>query len=169
MMLNMKLTLILSFALLFSNNPKQVILPNDFAIRLNDGTDAVDTFHNMYSRKDVPVIRIDGSDAEPIDSTIDFNFSASEKLIIYKELLKVDYASFPKEIKVKCQAEMLPSSLIIMIVRVNGKEKLISYDDGCISTSKRVKDFQRLVTLVYGLAKHHEGVRKLPASVSLKL
>ncbi|WP_460551082.1 hypothetical protein [Hymenobacter daeguensis] len=165
----MELILILFVTLFSTNSPKQVVLPNDFAIRLNNGTDALDTFYGMYSRRDVSRTHADGSDAEPADSTINFKFSASEKLIIYKELLKVNYTSFPKEIKVKCQAEMLPSSLFIMIVRANGKQKLIRYDDACISTDKRVKDFQHLIAFVYGMAKRHEEVRKLPASMSIKL
>ncbi|GAB3738119.1 hypothetical protein GCM10027594_18710 [Hymenobacter agri] len=164
---------IVSFSLLCllaQGKPKTAPVPTDFAIRVSYGDDIIDTFQNLYTRKGVPKKHLINEVPALIDSTVSFRINSAEKAAIYSQLTKMRYTTYPNQLKSRCVEIVEPGVSIVITVHAKNEETIISYYDDCISTrdEKAIK-IKSLVALVNKIARSHDEVKRMPASLNVGL
>ena len=165
-----KIASISILCLLSQGKPKTAPVPTDFAIRVSYGDDIIDTFQNSYTRKGVPKKHLINEVPTLIDSTINFRINSVEKAAIYSQLIKMKYTTYPNHLKSKCVEMVEPGVSIIITVRAKNEETTINYYDDCISTrdEKAIK-LNSLINLVNKIARSHDEVKRMPASLNVEL
>jgi hypothetical protein len=165
-----KIASVLILCLLTQSKPKVVSAPEDFAIRISYGDDVIDTFQNSYTRKGVLRKHVSDFVTALIDSTVSLKITSAEKEGIYQQLMKMKYTGYPSHIKSRCVGMVEPGVSIIITVRANKKEKIISYYDDCISTrDKKALEIKRLLGLINKTVGSYEEVKRMPASQNISL
>ncbi|MTH14960.1 hypothetical protein [Flavobacterium sp. LC2016-01] len=163
-----KIKIISTFFVLFGlfsfNNEKQKLvvkedMPSDFYFVIEDGgNNYYDSQNGNFHRKYVKG-----------EKKIKVKLTKEEKEKIYSLILKVKFFEMPTKFEPDDKKNIVitvPSFLQSILIRANGKKKLVSYDTGLtsIKNDKNAKPFLDLYHKIWEILYKKEEINRMPKS-----
>lgn len=146
----------------FSRKPLIVFrqeIPIDFYFVIEDGgNDYYDSQNNSFHRKYVRGEKI-----------VKVKLTKDEKEKIYLLILKNKFFKMPTKFEPNDKNNIVitdPGFLQSILIKANGKNKLVSYNTGFTSdkNDKNAKPFLDLYNVIWGILYKKEGIKKMPKS-----
>lgn len=152
--------LIVVFALFgFSEKPLLLVreeIPTDFYFVIEDGgndyyNSQTNNFHRKYVRE---------------EKIIKVKLTKDEKEKIYALILKSKFFEMPTKFEPNDKKNIVitnPGFLQSLLIKANGKNKLVSYNTGFTSkkNDEKAKSFLELYNMVWGILYKKEGIKKM--------
>ncbi|KFF06969.1 hypothetical protein [Flavobacterium reichenbachii] len=134
-------------------------VPADFYFVIEDGgNDYYNSQNNNFHRKYVKEERV-----------IKVKLTKDEKEKIYSLILKSKFFEMPTKFEPTDKKNIVitsPSFLQSILIKANGKNKLVSYNTGFTSNKndEKAKRFLELYNMIWGILYKKEGIKKMPKS-----